>query len=127
MTNRVLRCEVFVDQIASVDIVVRTHSLYKDEEQILQVEAKNSDGDTFSSVTGLEFHWEILPENLAQSSTVIQVVPWKESSLDIPEVLKSMEQRGSQTSQILVRGIQTGKTKVVARLIEDGYSVIVNF
>ena len=126
MTNRILRCEVFVDQIKSFAVVVRTHSLYKEEEETLELEAQNSHGDTFSSLEGLHFQWELVPEEMdySASTSVLQIVPWQDSNLDIHEIFKSMERQGLQTSKILVRGTQTGKTTVVARLIDPGYVVI---
>lgn len=52
-TGRVLRCEVFIDSIARLEILTTARSLYRDDLQEVQVQAFDSQGNIFSSVEGL--------------------------------------------------------------------------
>ncbi|GAM18714.1 hypothetical protein SAMD00019534_018890 [Acytostelium subglobosum LB1] len=117
-TNRRLRCEVFVDRIASISIETTTRIMYKDASEILEVEAFDSQGNRFSTVLGIEFEWSV------SASNIIQIVPFKDASRDTDPILISMEKEGLQSSQVLVQGIDTGRATVTARLLESAYSSI---
>ncbi|EFA83956.1 nucleoporin 210 [Heterostelium album PN500] len=117
-SGRRLRCEVFVDKIASISIETTTRTMFKDASEILEVLAFDAEGNRFSTVMGVEFEWSVSAAN------TIQIVPFKDSSMDTDPVLLAMEREGLQSSLVLVQGIDTGRAQVTARLTETSYSSI---
>jgi hypothetical protein len=51
ISGRVLRCEVFVDSIDRIEILTTTRSMYKEEDEVLQVQAFDAEGN----LVGVEY------------------------------------------------------------------------
>eukprot|EP01133_Synstelium_polycarpum_P002661 gene2661-3071_t len=115
-TGRRLRCEVFVDRIASISIISTTRTMYKDAAEILEVQAFDFEGNRFSTILGAEFEWSV------SSGNIVQIVPFKDFSRETEPVLIAMEQEGMQGSMVLVQGIDTGRATITARLTEAAYA-----
>ncbi|PRP86439.1 hypothetical protein PROFUN_05358 [Planoprotostelium fungivorum] len=124
-TGKILRCEVFVDWIESIEIQTTTRTISKDDVELLEIQAVDSQGNVFSSVMGLRFEWTIgVPENVSNSQVqVLSVVDFKDVNLDGPAILSEMEKKGMRTSAVLVRGIEFGKAVVNSQLVETGHEV----
>jgi hypothetical protein len=122
LSGRKIRCEVFVDRIARIEIETTTRVMYKAEKEVLEVLAFDEHGNKFSSVAGLAFHWSIVPtEADAGTHAVLQLVPFSGSSYDVAQRIRDMEAMSLQGDAVLVEGVGTGRANVVARLDdEDG-------
>ncbi|EGG22364.1 nucleoporin [Cavenderia fasciculata] len=113
-----LRCEVFVDRISQIGIKSTTRTMYKDSVEVLEVQALDSQGNIFSTILGVEFEWTV------SSGTILQIVPFKDHKMTNNPVLLSMEQRGLQSSQVLVQGIDTGRAEITVKLTEQNYKPV---
>jgi nuclear pore complex protein Nup210 len=138
-TGRVLRCEVFIDSIARIEILTTARSLYRDDVQEVQVQAFDTQGNIFSSVEGLgawkissslsphnpanpirsEFQWGLEPEIAADAGkTILKRMPFKDSGYEASLKLLAFESAGKETSIILLQAMEVGRVKVSAKLAE---------
>ena len=79
----------------------------------------------FSSLEGLPFQWSILPQNLEQASGgVLTLVPFKDSSIETTHTLLEMQEKGLETSKVVVQGVDTGRVEVRARLMDPDYKEV---
>eukprot|EP00897_Mesotaenium_endlicherianum_P004984 jgi/Mesen1/4513/ME000023S03889 len=108
LTGRALRCEVFVDRIASVRIFHRSLKLDLDGLATLEVQGFDAEDDTFSSLAGLEFAWDLKP--IAPS-----LAPAKGKAGGAGQL------RGVALGSdvYVVRGVGAGQEQVAARLVQD--------
>lgn len=111
-----LRCEVFLDFIDKIEILTTTQVIYKEHSELIEVLAYDSQKNTFSTVEGLHFRWEI-----EQSSAILKTVAFKDSNLEISSSIRTLELEGKQSNAILVEGVELGKVKLSAKLIEEYY------
>lgn len=62
LTAEILRCDVMVDVIRSIEIVTRTREIVLDDvPEEFSVRAKNDRNDTFTCLGGVEFEWTAEP------------------------------------------------------------------
>ncbi|KAL6059537.1 Fibronectin type-III domain-containing protein [Balamuthia mandrillaris] len=122
LSGRVLRCEVFTDRITNIELLTTTRSMYRDDIEMLSIQAFDNDGNLFSTVEGLTFQWSIIPETFAQASSVLKLIPFKEAGVEVSSVVLRMEEMGETTGVVLIQGVDTGKANVVARLSEPEYA-----
>ncbi len=124
LSGRKIRCEVFVDRIARIEIETTTRVMYKAEKEVLGVLAFDAHGNKFSAVDGLSFLWSIVPtEADAGTHAVLQLVPFSGSSYEVSQRLRDMEAAGLMGDSVLVEGVGTGRANVVARLDDGGASI----
>jgi hypothetical protein len=129
-SGRLLKCEVYVDHIVRLEIATTTRTMYKGDVEMLEVYGFDQEGNQFSSLQGLEFEWSIRPESSdhyqhhptllsgsASSQTILKFVRFRDSPIEVNEVVLHLEAEGKQTSVVLVQGIETGKVRVTARLL----------
>lgn len=89
----------------------------------MEVAAQNSQGDTFSTLDGVEFEWRLLTDEeskLSDGSTidvhqVLRFVKWDDTAYETPRAIGPLEREGKQGYKVLVEGIQTGSAKVSVR------------
>ncbi len=117
-SGRVLRCEVFVDHIARLQIETTTRTLYKDDVEDVRVQAFDSEGNLFSTLDGLAFRWSILPLSLGRATNVMKFLPFRDVSVDAPASVYELEEQGKQSSQVLVQAMDVGRVNLTA-VLED--------
>lgn len=114
-SRKVLRCEVFFDNVDRFEILTTTRTLYKDEIQRIYIQGYDAVGNTFSSLEGLDVNWEIQHEPQA---SLLKFVPFSASNVEPSSVLLSMDNEGKRSSAVLVRGVGVGKVNVSASIKE---------
>jgi hypothetical protein len=77
-SGRKIRCEVFVDLISRIDVFTTTKVMYKSEKEVLEVLAFDSQGNKFTTASGLSFQWTVLPHaQFADSHAALQLIPFR--------------------------------------------------
>ncbi|XP_063002325.1 nuclear pore membrane glycoprotein 210-like [Elgaria multicarinata webbii] len=128
VTGHVLRCDIIVDLIDRVEIISRTREIYVEDSPLeLSVRALDAEGNTFSSLEGMEFEWSIAKddemENLELSSK-IRILKYSEAEYSPPDYVVEMEREEKQGDRILVSGIKTGAAVIKVRIQEPVYKTV---
>ncbi|KAL8184556.1 UNVERIFIED_CONTAM: hypothetical protein K2H54_020351, partial [Gekko kuhli] len=128
VTGHLLRCDVIVDLIDHVEIISRTREIYVEDSPLeLSVRALDAEGNTFSSLEGMEFEWSIAKddemENLELSSK-IRILKYSEAEYSPPDYIVEMEREEKQGDRILVSGIKTGAAVIKVRIQEPSYKKV---
>ncbi|ESO11648.1 hypothetical protein HELRODRAFT_166662 [Helobdella robusta] len=125
-SGKELRCDVIVDKIVSIKIQTTTKELYLDdspEEFVLK--AYNDKDDVFSSLEGMEFDWNLMPDNATSQveqpapNKVLRILKYSESSYVAPSYIRSLEQDGRRGDVILIKGLHTGSAMVTVRAVDE--------
>eukprot|EP00727_Mastigamoeba_balamuthi_P013985 m51a1_g9209 putative nuclear pore membrane glycoprotein (1978) ;mRNA; f:11387-19365 len=109
-----LRCDVFLDNIAKIDIGSRTRQVYKDDEEALQVQAYDATGNVFTTLVGVAAKWEVAQDE----PRCLRIGRFADSHLEVPPLALEMERQGRQTSIVILRGEQFGQGQVSVRLVD---------
>nr|XP_006822312.1 PREDICTED: nuclear pore membrane glycoprotein 210-like [Saccoglossus kowalevskii] len=125
-TGHILRCDVIVDVINSIDIVTTTRVLYLDNSpEQFEVRALDDEGNTFSSLEGLQFEWSLISDTegdrVIDANTILRILPFEPTPYTPAPYIADMEKRGQQGDVILVEGIKTGTAKVSTKLKAFGF------
>eukprot|EP01113_Clastostelium_recurvatum_P031666 TRINITY_DN3977_c0_g1_i2.p1 TRINITY_DN3977_c0_g1~~TRINITY_DN3977_c0_g1_i2.p1 ORF type:complete len:2052 (-),score=557.76 TRINITY_DN3977_c0_g1_i2:46-6201(-) len=122
-TGNELRCEVFVDTVTALSLYTKSRILYKDDLEEVGVQGYDDQGNRFSTLEGLAFHWECFSEAKGTRTdySVVTFSKFKDSPLQSTPVLLDMEAQGMQTDTVLLLGVDVGRAQVSARLAEEGY------
>ncbi|XP_042296943.1 nuclear pore membrane glycoprotein 210-like [Sceloporus undulatus] len=128
VTGHLLRCDIIVDLINRVEIISRTREIYVADSPLeLSVRALDVEGNTFSSLEGMEFEWSIAKddemENLELSSK-IRILKYSEAEYSPPDYIVEMEREEKQGDRILVSGIRTGAAVIKVRILEPIYKKV---
>ncbi|XP_054829282.1 nuclear pore membrane glycoprotein 210-like [Eublepharis macularius] len=128
VTGHLLRCDIIVDLIDHVEIISRTREIYVEDSPLeLSVRALDAEGNTFSSLEGMEFEWSIAKddemENLELSSK-IRILKYSEAEYSPPDYIVEMEREEKQGDRILVSGIKTGAAVIKVRIQEPAYKKV---
>uniref|UniRef100_A0A8B9T0Q4 Nuclear pore membrane glycoprotein 210-like n=1 Tax=Anas platyrhynchos TaxID=8839 RepID=A0A8B9T0Q4_ANAPL len=118
VTGHLLRCDVIVDLIHSIEIISRTREIYVEDSPLeLAVRALDVEGNTFSSLSGMTFEWSIAKDDDIESL---------EPSTDYspPDYITEMERAEKQGDRILVSGIKTGAAVIKVRIQESTYKKV---
>lgn len=97
--NTWAECQVFVDQIDSIEIHTSTKVVYVGEVEDLRVLAKDSKENVFSTVSGLPLEWNDM-------SAKLQTLSIEEAKLDLDSVL---EYTYAATDHVPICGKEVGK------------------
>lgn len=123
-----IRCDVIVDQIDSIRIKHTTTHLYlEDSPECFTAEALDDEGNTFSSIDGLAFEWNVINElsdekvNSLDSRNVLRISKFIDSEYEMSESIKQLESVGLSGHKILIEGLKTGTANVQAKLIDTFY------
>jgi nuclear pore complex protein Nup210 len=131
-TDKLIRCDVIVDKIDSIRIKHTTTHLYlEDSPECFTVEALDTEGNTFTSLDGLPFEWNILNDpsliennqNLSSidSRNVLRLSKFIESEYVVSDSIKQLEKIGLSGNKILIEGLKTGTANVQSKLLDSYY------
>ncbi len=103
VTGHVLKCDVIVDDIHNLKVDTTTQELYlHNTPESLVVVAYDEFGNTFSSLDGIPFEWNIHPgseSSLAiNGNGVLRFLTWTESEYTTPSRIGALEAEGMQVS-----------------------------
>uniref|UniRef100_A0A224YUV1 Nuclear pore complex protein Nup210 n=1 Tax=Rhipicephalus zambeziensis TaxID=60191 RepID=A0A224YUV1_9ACAR len=117
-TGETLRCDVIIDEVASLKVVTTTRVLLlEDSPELLEVQGFNQQGDTFSSIEGMSFDW-----NLQQYEPVLRFVPASEWPYELPSPgLLLWESKGRRGWAVLLEGRAAGTARVSVRPMHSAY------
>ncbi|RNA20580.1 nuclear pore membrane glycoprotein [Brachionus plicatilis] len=123
-TNKLIRCDVIVDQIHSIRIKHTTTHLYlEDSPESLTAEALDSESNTFTSIDGLPFEWKVFNDETTfdDSRNVLRIAKFIDSEYEVSDSIKQLESLGLHGHKILIEGLKTGSANVQAKLIDPFY------
>uniref|UniRef100_A0A670JKH2 Nucleoporin 210 like n=1 Tax=Podarcis muralis TaxID=64176 RepID=A0A670JKH2_PODMU len=125
VTGHLLRCDVIVDLIDHVEIISRTREIYVEDSPLeLSVRALDAEGNTFSSLEGLEFEWSIAKDDELENFGFFRILKYSEAEYSPPDYVVEMEREEKQGDRILVSGIKTGAAVVKVRIQEPVYKKV---
>ncbi|NXA43132.1 P210L protein, partial [Eudromia elegans] len=128
VTGHLLRCDVIVDVIDSIEIVSRTREIYVEDSPLeLTVRALDVEGNTFSSLSGMTFEWSIAKDDNMESSDLsnkIRILRYSEAEYSPPDYIVDLERAEKQGDRILVSGIKTGAAIIKVRIQESTYKKV---
>ncbi|XP_070622690.1 nuclear pore membrane glycoprotein 210-like [Erythrolamprus reginae] len=128
VTGHLLRCDIIVDLIEKVEIVSRTREIYVEDSPLeLSVRALDAEGNTFSSLEGLEFEWSVAKDDEMENlelSKKIRILKYSEAEYSPPDYIVQMEAEEKQGDRILVSGIKTGAAVIKVRIQEPIYKKV---
>lgn len=115
-----MRCEVFVDRVVSIAVHTTTKSVYRDEFEMLQIFGTDAEGNTFSTLRGIEFGWgvnneeddnngapssssskPVVPLTAKGSRNILQIVPFRGSQQEVDPVIAQMELQVIASSRLI--------------------------
>ncbi|KAL1564235.1 nuclear pore complex protein GP210-like protein [Salvia divinorum] len=123
-TGMVIRCKVYVDAISKIKIFHNSVKLDLDGLATLRVRAFDSEDNVFSSLVGLQFMWQLMPETHEMPHSLVHV-PLKESPLsdcggfcgDL-DIQINLEESGVFSDFYVVKGTEIGHEIVSVILLE---------
>ncbi|XP_073140167.1 nuclear pore complex protein GP210 [Henckelia pumila] len=123
-SGTVIRCKVYIDAISRIQIFHNSIKLDLDGLATLRVRAFDSEENVFSSLVGLQFSWQLMPEIDGFPHNLIHV-PLKESPLsdcgglcgDL-EIQVKLEESGVYSDLFVVKGTGIGHETVSVHLLE---------
>lgn len=119
--GHILRCDINVDRIHSLQIVTKTHELFLEEApEEFSVRAYDDQGNEFSTLEGIVFKWTVESSSSSGSENV-QFIKFRDSTYALEPKLAELEAKGMQGSKVLLEGIKTGSSKVSVRLVSKAY------
>uniref|UniRef100_A0A8C4J8N3 Nucleoporin 210 like n=1 Tax=Dromaius novaehollandiae TaxID=8790 RepID=A0A8C4J8N3_DRONO len=128
VTGHLLRCDVIVDVIDSIEIISRTREIYVEDSPLeLAVRALDVEGNTFSSLSGMTFEWSIAKDDNMESlelSNKIRILRYSEAEYSPPDYIVELERAEKQGDRILVSGIKTGAAVIKVRIQESTYKKV---
>ncbi|XP_029927981.1 nuclear pore membrane glycoprotein 210 [Myripristis murdjan] len=123
VTGHTLLCEVIVSHIRQIQILTTTRHVFTDEPPLeLAITALDSEGNTFSSVSGLQFVWRIAKD--PDAAEVIRFVSFSETGYFAPHHIVSLEEAGQRGDRVLLEGLSTGIAQVQVWLSDPEYKSV---
>ncbi|CAB4305668.1 unnamed protein product [Prunus armeniaca] len=126
-TGAVIRCKVFIDKFSRIQIFHNSIKLDLDGLATLRVRAFDSEENVFSSLVGLQFMWQLMPEPNVLPHHLVHV-PLKDSPLsdcgglcgDL-DIQINLEDNGVFSDLYVVKGIEIGHEIVSVHLLEPQF------
>lgn len=117
-TGHILRCDVIVDVIDSLDIVTTTRELYMEEApEAFEVRAYDDQGNEFTTLENIQFDWAIKCTGSESSDlSVLRFMTFRDSPYETPRSVQVFEELGLWGHIVLLEGIKTGSAKVSVKL-----------
>lgn len=123
-SGMVIRCKVYVDTISRIQIFHNSVKLDLDGLATLRVRAFDSEDNVFSSLVGLQFMWQLMPETHGLPHSLVHV-PLKDSPLsdcsgfcgDL-DIQVKLEESGVFSDFYVVKGTEIGHEIVSVSLLE---------
>jgi hypothetical protein len=114
-----LRCEVFVDEIASLEILHQTLNVYVGHRSALKMEGYDAAHNTFSSLEGLRFQWALPACNASKptSATPLSLVPLRNTTYKTSQTRVAVEDAADAYAADvrIVQGEQVGAARAPRR------------
>ncbi|KHJ90181.1 hypothetical protein OESDEN_09978 [Oesophagostomum dentatum] len=121
-SGTMLSCGVTVDQIAKIRIKTTTKILFVDAAPArILLEALNSEGDTFSTLSEIPVEWELTHSGEGRP---LRIVPFEQSTYEAPAEIVALEKKKKKGYIILVEGVLTGSATLTARFAESHFKGI---
>ncbi|VDM72659.1 unnamed protein product, partial [Strongylus vulgaris] len=121
-SGTMLSCGVTVDQISKIRIKTTTKILFVDAAPArIHLEALNSEGDTFSTLSEIPIEWEL---SHTGEGRPLRIVPFEQSTYEAPAEIVALESRKKKGYIILVEGVLTGSATLTAKFAEPHYKSI---
>lgn len=115
LTGNGVKCEVYVAPIQRIEIETTARSVAVGGVEALRIRAFDAEDNVFSSLEGLRFEWEIeRPKYLGLAS-------FNNDIYRPSHTRRAIHQNGEQSDEILLKGLESGRSIVRARLKEPGY------
>ena len=119
-STTVLTAEVKVEKIHRIEIFSRFKQINRGDKLHLRVLGYDEEGNTFSSLDGLRFDWEIL-----NGHKNIREIPFKDTAHMGLTHGHSGERVGvEEGDDFIMKAIQEGTSKLTVRLLATGYEHI---
>ncbi|CAK9176162.1 unnamed protein product [Ilex paraguariensis] len=123
-TGMVIRCKVYIDNLSRIQIFHNSIKLDLDGLATLRVRAFDNEENVFSSLVGLQFMWQLMPETDGLPHHLVHV-PLKDSPLsdcggfcgDL-DIQIRLEDGGVFSDLYLVKGTGIGREIVSVHLLE---------
>ncbi|EDQ87718.1 uncharacterized protein MONBRDRAFT_33280 [Monosiga brevicollis MX1] len=117
-SGQVLRCEVELAPVHRTELITVDRTIYLEEPpESLSLRGYDSEGNMFSSLSGLAFEWRIMDENCTQeSSAVLTTIAYSQSPYDAPAHISQLQGENQQGDRILVVPLAAGRACVQAVL-----------
>lgn len=120
VSGTTLSCGVTVDEIATISIETTTKVLFVDAAPArMTVDAFNSDGDRFSTLSELALEWE-LSSTSTNKAKPLRIVPFEQSTYEAPTEIVKLEKNRKKGYLILIEGVGTG-TATLTTKFSDAY------
>ncbi|XP_035214844.1 nuclear pore membrane glycoprotein 210-like, partial [Stegodyphus dumicola] len=121
--GQILRCDIVIDSLHSIEIVTTTRVLFlEDAPEVFEVMAKNDQGDTFSSLGGVAFQWSLESDSSASDAYgVLRFLKFADSVYKTPPSVEYWEKQNLHGSMILMEGSKTGSAKVTVKPLNPAY------
>ncbi|KAL7711810.1 Uncharacterized protein QTN25_010558 [Entamoeba marina] len=120
-----LRTEVTIDNIHDIEIVTTTRLMNKDDYEVLEIAGYDAIGNKFSTLEGIPVTWSIGTVNGTKGNGGDYVRIEKFASvanllkIKTPKSILDLEERGLETSKIIVKGLELGKAEMSAQLLTE--------
>uniref|UniRef100_A0A8C2CB13 Uncharacterized protein n=1 Tax=Cyprinus carpio TaxID=7962 RepID=A0A8C2CB13_CYPCA len=103
VTGHILRCDVIINRIESIQVVTTIRQLFTNDPPLqLSVRAFDSEGNTFSCLAGLKFNWRLAKE----------FVRHHDAGYAPPPHILSLEDAGQWGESVLLYGIHSGSALI---------------
>lgn len=128
LSSNLFRADVEVDEIKSIEIVTTTKEIaLEDAPDIIEVSGKDAKNDTFTSLGGVEFEWQLSPILTNRNGKTDQSVNLKfkrfaDSQFKVQPDIEYWEKRNSQGYMVLLEGVRTGSTRLSVRIKDKEYA-----
>jgi hypothetical protein len=121
-SESLIKIPVRIRRIDKITIASKSRMMNIKEIQRLELFAYDAEENTFTSLEGLRFKWELI-----QTSSILDLVPLSHAHLFLPlRTRESIEKSGHQSDMIVVKALAPGNLRVTARCIEPGYEHLVS-
>lgn len=126
-TGTVIRCKVFIDNISRIQIFHNSIKLDLDGLATLRARAFDREDNVFSSLAGLQFMWQLMPETDGLPHHLVHV-PLRDSPLsdcgglcgDL-NIQIELEDSGVFSDLYVVKGVEIGHENVSVHLLEPQF------
>ncbi|XP_047338499.1 nuclear pore complex protein GP210 [Impatiens glandulifera] len=126
-TGIVIRCKVYIDNFSSIKIFHNSIKLDLDGLATLRMRAFDDEDNVFSSLVGLQFMWQLVPEADGMPHHLVHV-PLKDSPMsdcgglcgDL-DIQINLEDSGVFSDLYVVKGIEIGHEDVFVNLAEPHF------
>jgi nuclear pore complex protein Nup210 len=129
--DKLIRCDVIVDQISSIRIKHTTTHLYlEDSPECFTTEAFDDEGNTFSSLEGLPFEWIIVndissskeaADGSVDARNILRPIKFADSEYEVSKSIRQLESIGLSGHKMLIEGVKTGTAYVQSKLLDSFY------